>query len=393
MKFWRTVGALFIIIPSACAPSVETPYDADYLPSTAFRPEVERAVAAANDLLVAAGHEISLQTDWETEVWGLPPTDDSIITVYLVRSAATPSAVSAATDNAIATINAILETPTAVDPAYEGCRDEDDCVEFLYTQPEGAPVSANELALDVLEQIAANDLGVFRASCRCIVLKDFDLDRFNRVIGYPWDAYLLALRFETEEELLAAADEGRIPDSMLDGEGLTLQAWLPFLLLHEVGHAASMDSLSALQAAGTRLGDSLSSFSEPKRAEAAADAFAASILARGCFDRQLEPDVINACLGPSILSALLYTLGLYGKSKEARCVRYFDATATHPNIYLRLLIATHLQQPENDPGKNLLEDFLQTRDALSVRPWISANEFCHRRHGLTFPDAKSHATE
>lgn len=360
-------------------------YDVGYKPSTALRAPVSQAIQTTNDLLSASNEPIRLLADWETPPTTRTSTDLTYLTVYLVRSDISANRRAVALRIIDQMIAQNLDAEVIADPAYEHCTDHDDCVERLYPLPPNVDVPISTLSIQTLENIASGELAQFAPRCECLILFDFDLVRYHRVLGYAWDAYFLANLFESEDELRTAAESGRVPSILLDGKGLSLHAILPMLLLHEVGHFrhefAFPDTVWRSAVAKQMFDETLN---ETKREEVRADAYAGDVFNRGCFNRKLSEQTVEACYGAATISANMELLTLFGKSKEARCHRFFDHSDRYPNIMLRFKIMNQVLIPDSDSGYQNLTDYLDTRSILAEKSWMKTEAICADHYGHTY---------
>ncbi|MGP6087263.1 hypothetical protein, partial [Antarctobacter jejuensis] len=215
-----------------------------------------------------------------------------------------------------------------------------------------------------------------RKECRCIVLIEHELRLFELVFGADWDRYILLTRFAGfPGELEAAIEEDRLPDALTDGETVTLAAMVTLILLHEVGHSAdySIDPTEATIVSG--LNELIESLDEKRREELRADAFTGSVLERACFERRLDPGEENACLAASELSMLTFIVGMKGKSRDARCLRFLDTVPGYPNWQARFMTIGLMQHP-GPSSIGLLRDYIETRNNLMLLPWLSDVPVC-----------------
>lgn len=354
------------ILPTIACPPTPPAIVEQLGEATLLRPDVERAIQVTNDALQAAHEPFRVEASWQLNGRGLSKSE---IAVYLVRSPASSRVLARERKGLEAMIAAIGTDYGGIVEDAEHCGDLDDCVETLY------PEATVNLVLKVLNRLNAWELAKTSPECRCIVLIEQDLRLYRIVFGADWDRYILLTRFDNAEELRAALENNRIPDDLLDGEGVPLEAMVAFLLLHEVGHLTDLPlQISARE--NVDLAKFLDGLSPDQREELRADSFVARVLVARCFGQNPTGLLLHACLAPPVLSMLTFVVGMKGKSKDARCLRYFDTVLGYPNWQARLLLLDYQLEPIN--GYLLLSKYLSTRQQLLEQPWIGESEVCRR---------------
>ena len=332
-----------------------------------LRPDVETAIGVANEALQAAHESFRLVASWQLKGRGL--SQDEIV-VYLIRSSISARLLARERKELEATIAAIGTDFGGIVEGAEDCGDLDDCVETLY------PEATVNLVMEVLNRQNAWELAKTSPECRCIVLMEQDLQLYRIVFGADWDRYVLLTRFDSAEELRAALASNRIPNGLLDGESVPLGAMVAFLLLHEVGHVTQVP-LQISTRDNADLAAYLGGLSPDQREELRADGFAVRVLAARCFGQNPTGLLLHTCYMPPVLSMLTFVVGMKGKSKDARCLRYLDTVPGYPNWQARLLLLNSQYVPESANGHSLLLEYLSTRQQLLKQPWIGESEVCN----------------
>jgi len=370
---------LFIGSFSFCTAN-PTPYDANYDPATVLQEDMQKGVALSNSLLELSGSTTRFITDWSPGS-SLPNKSDDLVTVYLVKSGARKAFVDQSLARTRKTAEKIKNNEFEIDTKYEDCDDDDDCVENLYGS---AASEASDLAIQTLSGVFESEFARVGENCHCVVLLEEDLLRFKEMFTSSWDTFLLDLRYESDEELLAAFEADLIPHKLLDQSNDSLPLFVPLFLLHELGHLKHEFLPQNSEIFNDNIDQLLSEgLSEKKYEEIRADLFASDIYNRACFSGEVQEDVRNTCITSSSVSLMYYVWTLTGKSKKARCLRYFDNSSTHPNLHLRYLIKD-LYFNDSEGAYNLLSDFLNTRKKIANKPWINENNTCQSMKNSTF---------
>lgn len=343
-----------------------------------LRPSVELALETANAVLQGAGEAWRLVPSWQLGNRGAEA--DEII-VYLVKSPATIEMQAKQRKIVSAAAAEISKNTEGIAEDAEGCGDLDECIRSAY------PRATIDMAYKALEFQNSVELAMVADVCGCIMLIEHDLEIFRIVFGADWDYLMLLSLFPTEEEFTAALDAGRIPDILLDGQPLTLEAMLVFLVLHEVGHLSGdpFEVPEGPQVQG--LQRLLSGIGAEKTEELRADSFAAKAIGKACVGMNPQGRLRDACYGPASLSAFTFLMGMKGKSREAVCLRYLDTNRRYPNWRARLLIADFVSGPDSRGGRENLRQYLETREALLSKHWIEDNPTCARMSELSVPMA------
>lgn len=352
------------VLTALCAPAPPPVLDGLH-PAVALRPEVERAAATANALLEAAGETPKVVPEWNLD--GTPGEDE--VVVYLMGSPASPSSQAAQRKRATELVETMQTNLPEIDQRFYDCSDSDDCVEGLYPEETGT------LAVNAVNQLNSWDVGKTDPDCRCVLLNENDLRIFAIVFGAAWDRYFLLNRFDSAEEFQQALDQGRIPEMILDGRAMTLEAMLVLILLHEVGHVSPHDFGPPPDGDGGTIATYRASLDASEREEARADDFLAGVLNRACIGRPLAQDQYDACLAPPELGLLTFVIGMKGKSRVARCLRYFDTVKGYPNWQARFLTISAALNPG---FSDMLGDYLGTRAELAKEPWARTTPGCAR---------------
>ncbi|WP_376967871.1 hypothetical protein ABNQ39_36800 (plasmid) [Azospirillum sp. A26] len=170
--------------------------------SSDLRPQVEEAIASANAALGMA-NQFVLRATWQEPVSKGGPQE---VPVYLLRRRLpihqTVEGIALA-QAAVGKFRSALATVT-VDPRYEDCKDIDPCAPLMYAGTEIA-----RLASGVVHNFSAVDSAATESDCRCVILMEEDLKKFELIIGPSID----------------------------DGKPIVPLTWyIPWYALHEVGH-------------------------------------------------------------------------------------------------------------------------------------------------------------
>ncbi|WP_131802670.1 hypothetical protein [Limimaricola pyoseonensis] len=332
-----------------------------------LRPVVEEAITLANRLLSVSNEPYKVTTSWSRDSRA---SDANEIVVYLMQSPASPAARAAQRNRTAEVLSAMQADQSGIDDGAFDCGELDDCIDQLY------PEETVNLAMRTLNELTRWEVGKTRKECRCIVLIEHDLRMFELVFGADWDRYILLTRFAGfPGELEAAIKEGRLPEALTDGETVTLAAMLTLILLHEVGHSTSYSISSTETTMASGLDELIDDLHEERREELRADAFTGSVLRRACFDRRLVPAEENACLAAAELSMLTFIVGMKGKSREARCLRFLDTVPGYPNWQARFMTINLIQHP-GPSSIGLLRDYVETRNSLVQLSWLSDVPVC-----------------
>lgn len=351
---------------SAWCPPAPPPLVEHLSGAVRLRPQVEQSADTANRMLAAAGEPYRITPSWLLEGRGLRPSE---LVVYLMQSPASPSARAVQRESAAAIIDSIHSDEAGIDETFEGCADLDDCVEDLYPEETGT------LAIHVLNQLNKSEVGLTHSECRCIVLIEHDLRMFELVFGADWDSYVLITRYAGDEDgLREAIDQDLIPNSLTDGKAVSLKAMIAIVFLHEIGHQSNHEIIPSVLAEEAGLSDFIAAQDGSRREEFRADAFVASVLKRACFGREVQTDEYAVCLAPVELGMLNFVIGVKGKSREARCLRYFDIVEGYPNWQARFLAMGVLYNGYSSVA--LFQDYLETRAALARAPWVDEVPAC-----------------
>lgn len=356
-----------ILSATACAPT--PPAIVEQLgEATLLRPDVETAIHMTNEALRASDEPFRLVVSWQLNGRGLSEDE---IAVYLIRSPASPPMLVRERTVLKATIATMASDFGGIADGTEHCGDLDECVESLY------PDATTNLVMEVLNRLNSWELAKTSPECRCIVLVEQDLQLYRIVFGADWDRYVLLTRFDNDEEFRAALANDRIPKALLDGESVPLEAMIAFLLLHEIGHLSEAPlQISTGEPAGN-LKAYLNGLNPRQLEELRADGFVVRVLAPYCFRQNPTGLVQQTCNAPPVLGMLTFVIGMKGKSKDARCLRYLDTVPGYPNWQARLLLLNY-QYVAESKSQSLLLDYLSTREQLLKQSWIVDSEVCHR---------------
>ncbi|TGN37501.1 hypothetical protein E4L95_22860 [Paracoccus liaowanqingii] len=344
-----------------CVP--EPPPEATQLTEAVMlRPVVEEAIDVANRLLSVSNEPFKITPFWSRDSRA---SDANEIVVYLMQSPASPAARVAQRNRTAEVLSSMQADQSGIDDAASDCGELDDCVDQLY------PEETVNFAIRTLNELTRWEVGKTRKDCRCIVLIEHDLRMFELVFGADWDRYILLTRFAGfPGELEAAIEEDRLPEALTDSETVTLAAMVTLILLHEVGHSTDYSISSTDATMGSGLDELIDSLDEERREELRADAFTGSVLGRACFERRLDPAEENACLAAAELSMLTFVVGMKGKSREARCLRFLDTVPGYPNWQARFMTINLFQYP-NASSIGLLRDYIKSkRDADPLLPLL-----------------------
>lgn len=337
--------------------------------ATLLRPDVETAIHITNEALRASEKPFRVVASWQLNGRGLSEHE---LAVYLIRSPARARLLARERTELEATIAAMASDFGGIADGAEHCSDLDKCVETLY------PEATTNLVMEVLNRLNAWELAKTSPECRCIVLIEQDLQLYRIVFGADWDRYVLWTRFDNADELRAALANDRIPKGLLDGESVPLEAMVAFLLLHEIGHLSEVPlQISTGESVGN-LKSYLDGLNPEQIEELRADSFVVRVLAQHCFGQNPTGLVQQTCTVPPVLGMLTFVVGMKGKSKDARCLRYLDTVPGYPNWQARLLLLNYQYVAESKSGHSLLLDYLSTREQLLKQPWIVESEVCHR---------------
>ncbi|MGH8628984.1 MAG: hypothetical protein ACREYC_28265, partial [Gammaproteobacteria bacterium] len=227
------------------------------------------------------------------------------------------------------------------------CRDFDDCVETQYSPEMGRSFDA------LYENRTALEIAVQQARCRCIVLFQSDLERFDLIFGRNSDK----------------------------SPSVPLVWHLPTILLHELGHNEKNSVRPKLtdraEAAYQRMEAMLTG---PQREEVRADAFVATAMRKRCFTGEpVSWDVSQSCMATAAHGVSVFMQDLFGKSKEGLCRQYLPVSDTHPNYMLRQLAIGVVIYPEHPLSTKLFTDFLDTQDKILAKNWINNVDICRTR--------------
>ena len=315
-----------------------------------LRPQVDAAIAIANDMLDGAGSTVRLRSSWTAEHGRKKGGDGrSEVLVYLVRQPVSVDTEARLLQDAEQSAKRFWNEigRARLNEAAADCRDADDCVEAQYPPEVGRGFDA------LYDNRAALEIAVQQVRCNCIVLFQGDLERFDLIFG-------------------RSADQS---------EGVPLVWHLPMILLHELGHSEQRFSRPALpgeaEAAYRRMEAMLTA---AQREEVRADAFVAAVMRKRCFTGQKTSwDVSQSCMAAAAHGIFVFMQDLFGKSKEGLCRRYLPASATHPSYMLRQLALGVVIYPENPLSTRLLVDFLDTQDKILAKDWIDQIDVCHER--------------
>jgi len=331
-----------------------------------LRPDVERAIDVANDALRVAQEPFRIVASWQLNGRGL--RDDELV-VYLVGSPLTPRVLWEERSKLEALVTSITNDLGEINPAASNCDDKDDCVGTLY------PETSIKVVMDVLNRQNTWELAKTSPECRCIVLMEQHLLLFRIVFGADWARYILLMLYDSRKQLQADLASGRIPDALLEGKRVPLEAMVAFLLLHEVGHVTKAP-LRIPTRDNADLAAFLDRLSREQREELRADSFITRVLAARCFRQNPTGLLLDTCNAPAVLSMLTFTVGLKGKSKDALCLRYLDTVAGYPNWQGRLLLLGYQYEEVVGKGYSLLTDYLSTRRHLLERASTSESKVC-----------------
>ncbi|MBP0115586.1 hypothetical protein [Bradyrhizobium vignae] len=354
----------------ACALTV--PHDFGYVDAQdGSRIEVDAAIAMANEHLGAANIRRQLVYRGASERTKLA---DNEIAVYVVVEPGSAVAIKREIERLRTKVLEFQSRDFQFDPAFQDCSDTDDCVENLYKGPNVA-----SLVIETIEKITNSHVAEANNDCRCVILFARDLQRYQAVLGAPWARFLLRARFSGEID----PDTSKVPDIMLHDDGFALRWILVNVLLHEVGHHEKWFMYEVLQGPAQNALQNYRKFlgTERKIEEARADAFGADVMSKSCFSN-ISSDAKRSCITAVYSSMVIFGITLWGKTKEARCVRYFDPSIDYPNFHLRGLVRDLLMVKGSRP--ELLEDFLDTRAGLSQKPWIKDVPICLKLKQATF---------
>lgn len=355
-----------------------TPYDYGLIDAEDQNGEVDAAIALASEHLRFANTPTRLIRRRSNDS---APIEEGSLAVYLVTEPGTAIAAIREMERLREKVAAFKLQDFQFDHAFANCGEADDCVENLYKAP-----NVTAIVLDTLQQITNSHVAEAPTECRCIVLYGRDLQRYQSVFGSPWGRFIVEARYAGE----APPANPSIPEIMLDDKGLAPRWLLMTILLHEVGHYHPEFVFQAPKGFAQSAITTYLSFlgTVRKLEEARADAFAADVMHKSCFSSGLSADARHSCVAAAYASLVFFGITLWGKTKEARCVRYFDPSVDYPNFHLRNLVRDVLAF-DSSPGISLLEDFLRTRTALAKKEWIDGMPNCRRTRDATLATDKA----
>ncbi|MFA1627622.1 hypothetical protein ACDY96_34330 [Rhizobium mongolense] len=336
--------------------------------ATLLRPHIEKSIAVANEVLQAADESFRVVASWQLNGRGL--SDDEIV-IYLIKSPASARLLVQERQELEEIISTISTDFEGIAEGSDECSDIHECVEALY------PETTVNLVMKALNRQNRWELAKTSPECRCIILIEQDLLLYRIVFGANWDKYILLTRFDSAEEFRTALAANRIPHDLLDGESVPLEAMVAFLLLHEIGHLTK-ESLQILTSENADMKAFFSGMDAEQLEELRADAFVARALAARCFEKKPTGLSMLTCTTPPALSTLTFVVGMKGKSKDARCLRYLDTVAGYPNWEARLLLLNYQYLPDSHGGQSGLITYLSARQELLKQPWIRESEICRR---------------
>ncbi|WP_428661785.1 hypothetical protein [Reyranella sp.] len=331
-----------------------------------LRPDAERAIEVANDVLRVAREPFRIVASWQLNGRGL--REDELV-VYLVGSPLSPRELWEERSKLETLITSITSDLGEINPDASNCGDKDDCVGTLY------PETSIKVVMDVLNRQNTWELAKTSPECRCIVLMEQHLLLFRIVFGADWARYILLMRYDSKDQLQADLDSGRVPDVLLESKRVPLEAMVAFLLLHEVGHVTKVP-LRIPMRDNADLAAFLDRLSSEQREELRADSFIVRLLAARCFRQNPTGLLLDTCYTPAVLSMLTFVVGMKGKSKDALCLRYLDTVAGYPNWQGRLLLLGYQYEEVVGKGYSLLTDYLSTRRHLLEKASTSESKVC-----------------
>lgn len=246
-----------------------------------------------------------------------------------------------AVNNFVASLKALQVNPEAQD-----CGDLEECVHNLYKNS-----NIGQTVARIINQHASFNTASTKPEARWIALYDADIQRFQILYDRDLMGYNSLPHFEY---------------------------FITIMLLHEVGHLNTRFRLDSLTNKTESYERYLQALNDTQREEARADAFAAEMIRRAVFSpaNGLTADEKELLLYIPVQALLAYRFFLFDKSPGGLCRHYFDFTNSHPNFEMRYLAMTTLVNPAND----LLEKFLDTREALAQKSFTRTNPECTCMH-------------
>jgi hypothetical protein len=299
-----------------------------------LRPAVAESLDAANAALSLDGH-FTVVGSWQDV---RPRAGGNQVRVYLLRRRILIKSV----ENSLKAIAATIEdfhsdlANTTVDPRYENCADTDPCAALLY-----AGTRMAGLATDVYRAFSSVDSAVTESDCRCAILMEDDLRRFELVIG----------------------------PSITGEHSIPITWYIPWYVLHEVGHLDSRYRLVPSPSWEALYHRAQNGLNQAQLEEMRADAYAASLLGKACLkSSQVVRDTVgSACLGLALQALQLWSYLLFDKTESGLRRQYLGDGQTHPNFLMRLLVMDVVMTDGDEHAINLLSDLLAAREALTAR--------------------------
>lgn len=312
--------------------------------ATTSREILEKAIDMAN-LLLSKQEDYFITPSWKPSD-SIQSNSNNVITVFLLR----PKRYFPTFDYEKSLIDsfALALENVQLDSTLSNCADTDECVHDMYKDSNIGTVVAQ-----ILNQHSTLQIANTNPKRKYIAFLDGDLQKFQ---------------FLFERGMIG---KNRLPN---------FENFLTIILLHEVGHlnqSFTLDSLNLPEEAKIAYDKYLSLLNESKREEARADAFAAKLIREVVLNsNNLTREEKEIAYFIPIQSLLAYVYFLFDKSEGGICRHYFDQTNKHPNFELRYLAMSLILMPNSQPNINLLNNFIDKREAIASKPYATKNPDC-----------------